>query len=551
METTKALYTKENLKSLDAKELEKVLEQARDLYYNTGEVIMDDATYDYGIELTGKDNPIGVKPRQDTRFPVLKHRIPMCSLNKAKNLSEVKGWIQAMKIDSAWLICEKKYDGLSLAVTYNKEGQLEHAILRGDGFEGEDVLQNAKKFLPETCTALVGTEFILRGEVVISKENFEKLPKDEYKNRRNCVSGIIRRLDGKHCELLDLICYDMIIPSLPEALKSEVIKLGTIQQLNCFKVAKVWFYSEQIFEDLAKERDGEYMIDGIVIKHNDSIKNMQVGVGANGNPLLQLAYKFPAEEGITYVSDVKWEINANKLTPVALVEPIAIQGSTISRVSLAGLNQFKKLNLHKNSKIHIKKANDVIPVIDKKVAIQDREGEIFTTPAFCEACGAPIVENEKGTQLYCSNKNCKGKLIYILANDLKSILKTKGFGKALIEQLVNSEKIKTIIGLFQLSPEDIANGSNMNLSRCKKFYETLHIALKNCTVDKLFLLFGIEGIGEKKLKEIQNFELKTVLAYSELECQSKFGKAAGSKFFNFKEEHFEEIKILENIKTRM
>ena len=203
-------------------DLEKLLERARDAYYNTGESIMSDAEYDLLQESTGKANPIGSKPRKDTRFPVLTHEIPMCSLNKAKTQVEVDGWINAMKIKPEWLICERKYDGLSLSITYNDMGQLENSILRGDGIEGENVIENAKKFIPDFCSRLIGRRYTIRGEVVISKTNFDKLPSGEYANRRNCVSGIIRRLDGKHCELLDLICYDIIIDGYD--LKSEVIK---------------------------------------------------------------------------------------------------------------------------------------------------------------------------------------------------------------------------------------------------------------------------------------------------------------------------------------
>ena len=292
----------------NTQEIDKLLEQARDAYYNSDTPIMSDAEYDAIQESTGKPNPIGVKPRQDTRFPVLRHEIPMCSLNKAKTQEEVDGWISTMKLDPAWLICEKKYDGLSLSVTYNVLGRMESAILRGDGFEGENVLDNVMKFVPSYCSKLVGKRFTIRGEVVISKTNFEKLPAGEYSNRRNCVSGIIRRLDGKHCELLELICYDMIIHDMPEALEYEVIKLGTMKQLGIFKIAKIWHYNPQVLLDLEKERDGEYLIDGIVIKHNDSKLTAKTGVGANGNPLLQIAYKFPSEAGVTHVLDVKWEI---------------------------------------------------------------------------------------------------------------------------------------------------------------------------------------------------------------------------------------------------
>lgn len=541
MDKTLKYYRKEDLNGVE--NLEAILEQARDLYYNTGEVIMDDATYDYGMELLGKPNPIGAKPRQDTRFPVLKHSIPMSSLNKAKNQMEVDGWIKAMKIDEPWLVCEKKYDGLSLSVTYDNTGWLKTAILRGDGIEGENVIENAKKFVPNFCSRVIGHQCTIRGEVVISKSNFDKLPKNEYKNRRNCVSGIIRRLDGKHCELLDLICYDIIFSENPNAFKSEVIKLGALKYLKVFKIAQIWHYNPQVLIDLEKERDGEYLIDGVVIKHNDSEKTRNVGNGANGNPLLQIAYKFPAEEGVTHITDVKWEIGkTRKFCPVCEVEPVTIQGSTIGRVSLASYNQFKKLGLAKNKKVYVKRVHDVIPQISASETaklVQDRELTPIEPITVCPHCNSPITirVNDKGeeTDLFCSNENCPEALIQILAENLKIKLKTKGFGESVCRQLVESGLVSNIADIYLLSAEQICAGTNMSEDRSNKFHTALHEALKSCS-DSVFLdLFNLEGVAAKSLKEITSkYSIDEILELSLEECINILKKAKGSSFFNSK-----------------
>lgn len=525
-------------------ELEALLEKARDAYYNTGETILSDAEYDLLQESTGKSNPIGAKPRQDTRFPVVKHEIPMCSLNKAKTQEEVDGWIASMKIDPCWLVCERKYDGLSLSVTYTSEGFLESAILRGDGFEGENVIANAKKFVPEVCPSLVGHRFTLRGEVVISKTNFDKLPKGEYANRRNSVSGIIRRLDGKYCELLDLICYDIIVHDKPEALISEAIKLGTIKQLQLFKVAQIWHYSSQVLLDLEKERDGEYMMDGVVIKHNDSILTKKKGIGANGNPLLQIAYKFPSEAGVTHVVDVKWEIGkTGKFTPVCEVEPVEIQGSTIGRVSLASYNQFKKLGLGKGKKVFIKRINDVIPQISASNTaklIQDRPTEAIEIPTVCPHCNSPITVrvNEKGeqTDLFCSNINCPEALVKALGDNLKNKLKTKGFGESVCKQLVESGKVSNLSDLYSLSAEELSSGSKMSKERAEKFYEVLHEALKNCSTSTFLDLFNLEGIAGKSLTDLtKDRSLEEILKLSQEECIQILKTSKGISFYNSRE----------------
>lgn len=538
------LYTKEQLKQLDPKQLQDVLENARDTYYNSGSVIMNDETYDYGIELTGKANPIGAKPRQDTRFPILRHEIPMYSLNKAKNQTELNGWINAMKIAESDLICEKKYDGLSLSITYGTDGYLENAILRGDGIEGENILNNAKKFVPEVSPKLIGHRYTIHGEVVISKTNFEKLPKGEYKNRRNSVSGIIRRLDGKYCELLDLICYDIILHTNPEILKHEIVKLGTLRQLQLFKVAQVWHYNSQVLLDLEKERDGEFLLDGVVIKHNDSIKTLKMGRGANGNPLLQIAYKFPSEEGITHVTDVKWELGkTRKFCPVCEIEPVTIQGSTISRVSLASYNQFKKLGLAKDKKVFIKRINDVIPQIsasNTEKLEQDRKLTAIDIPEVCPHCNAAITirVNEKGeeTDLFCSNESCPEALIMSLAENLKIKLKTKGFGEAVCRQLVDSGLVTNLADIYLLSKEQICAGTSMSPERSEKFYSVLHEALKTCS-DATFLdLFNLEGVASKSLKDLTaKYSLKEILDLDLDSCIAALKKAKGTSFYMSKE----------------
>lgn len=545
-----------NLNNIE--DLNNLLEKARDAYYNTGETIMDDATYDLLQESTGMPNPIGAKPRQDTRFPVLKHEIPMCSLNKAKTQTEVDGWIKAMKIDEPWLICERKYDGLSLSVTYGENGHLESAILRGDGFEGENVIDNVKKFIPEFCDRLINHRFILRGEVVISKTNFEKLPKNEYKNRRNCVSGIIRRLDGKYCELLDLICYDIKLPKQPDTLTSEVIKLGTIQQLQQFKVAQIWHYSPQVLLDLEKERDGEYMIDGVVIKHNDSVLTRKTGVGANGNPLLQIAYKFPSQAGVTYVTDVKWEIGkTGKFSPVLEIEPISVQGSTIGRVSLASYKQFKSYDLAKGKKVFIKRANDVIPILgasETAKLVQDRNMEKVEIPTQCPHCGSVISirVNEKGeqTDLFCSNENCPAVLIKALGENLKVKLKTKGFGESVCKQLVESGSVTNLSDLYLLDVDSICKGTNMSKERSEKFYTVLHEALKNCS-DATFLdLFNLEGVAAKSLKDITSkHTIDELLGMSLEDCMNLLKKAKGTSFFQSKEKLKEQIKKIQQLRV--
>ena len=168
----------------DISSLAKIQEEAKRAYYETGQPIMTDVEYDQLIDLN-KDTT-GIAP-QLGRFPVLKHEIPMCSLNKLKQVEEIDFWMQHAGQAPEEYILEPKYDGLSLSLTYNEAGTLEAATLRGDGFQGENVIDNARKLVPLQLAKSLGMRTIVRGEVVISAANWDVLPAGDYANRRNSV----------------------------------------------------------------------------------------------------------------------------------------------------------------------------------------------------------------------------------------------------------------------------------------------------------------------------------------------------------------------------
>lgn len=525
-------YTNEEIKDL--------LEKARDAYYNTGSPIMSDAEYDTLLEKLGEENPIGAKPRKSTRFEVLKHEIPMSSLNKSRTSEEVESWAASIGVTDlkSEVVIQPKLDGLSLEVVYDVFGKIQIACLRGDGIEGENVIENAIKFLPETITT-TGKRVVVRGEVVISQDNFDAINAGTYANRRNSVAGIIRRLDGKYCDKLTLVAYDIEFPGFAQ-LQTEELKLQVLNHLG-FEVPFCYSYDRDLLEKLEPERNGKYLLDGLVLKLNDVDKMKTLGFGANRNPIGHLAYKFPCKDGETYVIDVSWEVGkTGKITPVALVEPTTIQGSTISRVTLASYRQFKEHGLCKNKKVLVKRVNDVIPILSKSAVLtQDRELVALPEPTNCPGCGAAIskrITKNEVTDIFCSNPECPAALAILISEKLKNTLKTKGFGLSLVKELIDSGKIQNCTDIYKLSCEDIEQGSKLSKERAIKFHEMLHENLKSLEDWKFLDLFGLDGVAEKSLKALTSkYTLEEILKLSLEECIENLKTAKGKSFYDSKD----------------
>ena len=353
------------------KELENEIKKNQELYYNGNEVISDgefDALVDE-LQSLDPENPllttlIGADHTEG--FATIEHRILMGSQSKANTETEMNNWIST--INPKKVLGGFKMDGSSLEIWYD-DGIYTKAVTRGDGKTGDDVTENVRKMnyvpkkLKEKYTGVV------RGEVLLSRKNFEKYFKGKYKNCRNTATGVMKRIDGSDCDKLDVVVYDaQYLDNNKEFGTQE--KLVNFFEKNGFKVAEYKFfdnltgkkamdYLKEIFD---KFDDLEYDIDGIVWKQNEIDMN---DMRTNARPKTNIALKPAKVYKQTKLVNIEWQMKNGTLTPVAILEPVDLQGATIKRASLCNVACLEEMGIEIGHTVTICRCGMIIPKIVK------------------------------------------------------------------------------------------------------------------------------------------------------------------------------------------
>lgn len=346
------------------------LQAARKAYYNSGDVLMTDAEYDLLEDELRKIDPDneffnGVGEDSDSGFPKAKHTILMGSQAKANTVEEVRKWLAKQTSDQ--FLVEPKNDGISLELNY-ENGKLVSAITRGNGFIGDNVIENAKKMKGVLHTIDASMTCAVRGEVLLFHED-----KDEYfpemKNCRNAASGIFKRLDGAGSEHLTLVTYDIQYVDENKKFEKEIDKIDLLKKLG-FEVVEADVLTKPTAEQLmAKmneftiDKDFGFDIDGVVVKSN------KVDNGDLRNeirPKTQIAIKPSLKEYKTTLRDIEWSMTNSKLTPVAIFDGVEIDGATCKRASLANVRMLEDLDLDIGCEVIISRRNMIMPHIERR-----------------------------------------------------------------------------------------------------------------------------------------------------------------------------------------
>jgi len=363
------------------KELSEEIKAARLAYYNLNPILTDQA-YDALIDELKKLDPnhpeilaIGAPITQHTIWEKVKHIIPMGSLDKVKTSDEFRKWAEDAKVKN--FLITHKIDGSSLEVVY-RDGKLAMAVSRGDGTIGENITANAIQIpnLPKTIDIrIAGTdakEVIIRGEVVMLKEVFQRLYASEYANPRNTAAGKIRdkKNKGSDCANLTFIAYTIMCDGIP---KTEFYRFILLKNLGFeVPVCQAGDIDSiiQYHESVKANRDAvPYEIDGTVIRIND-VETQEALGDLNMRPRGQIAWKFDPYMGVSKIVNIKWQVgasNSGRITPVAVIEPINVGGVTITNISLHNLGVFNELKLKKGDKVLISRRSDVIPYIEENL----------------------------------------------------------------------------------------------------------------------------------------------------------------------------------------
>ena len=515
------------------KELREKTEYYAQKYYDEDKPEISDFEYDMlMLELKGleKEFPnlitsdsltqkVGGKVKEG--FKKVEHEIPLLSMQDIFSIEEIKDYIEKIikqaeenNIKNKNFVVETKIDGLTASIEYRK-GKLYRGSTRGNGLVGEDVTENLKTIanLPKTLTEDI--DITVRGEVFISKKDFEEMNKEReerqeelFANARNAAAGSLRQLDSNITKTRPLDIYVYNIQKInKEISNSHFEQLKYLEKLG-FNVNPIKIYCENIDEIIKaidkieqKRESLTFGIDGAVIKVDD-IKFREILGATAKNPRWQIAYKYPPEQKETKLLNIVCNVGrTGVITPLAILEPVYVAGSKISKTTLHNEDFIKEKDIKIGDTVIIQKAGDVIPEI-VKVKAEDRNGseQEFKMPKFCPICGAPTEREEGEAAVRCTGIECPAKLHRNLVHFVsRNAMNIDGLGENIIEQLLSKNLIKNIADIYSLKFEDIASLKKNG----KKFAENLINAIensKNNELHRLITALGIRHVGEKAAK---------------------------------------------------
>ena len=468
-------------------------------------------------------------------FNKVTHKIPMMSLSDVFSESEVIAFDERIRKEGITpeYMCELKIDGLSVSLLY-EGGKLVRAATRGDGTVGEDITHNAKtiKVIPLKLKEKVDIE--VRGEIFMNKETLVKLNEERKKhnqpllqNCRNAAAGSIRQLDSKVAAERKL---DNFIYHLPDPLDyglhthAEAIeymrKLGFKINPNNRLVKNINEVLEFI-EEKAKQRPTlPYDIDGIVIKVNSIEQQQKLGYTAK-YPKWATAYKFPAEEVLTKLTDIIFTVGrTGQITPNAVLEPVMVAGSTISRATLHNEDYVKEKDLKIGDVVSIRKAGDVIPeVVEVKKERRTGKEKDFEMITTCPMCNTNLVKKEGQVDYYCPNKKCPARsiesLIHFASRDAMNI---DGLGDRIMEDFYNFHFIATLADIYSLKnhEQDLTRLEGYGDKSVTNLLNAIEESKRN-SLERLLFGLGIPHVGAKtakilakKYKDLDNLMNATV-----------------------------------------
>ena len=549
------------------RELKRQINYYADKYYNDDSPEISDFEYDMLMvelrnlekqhpEYITNDSPTQVivaSGKADEKFSEVVHQVPLQSLQDVFDLQDVNEFVSRVQkeIKNPVYDVEPKIDGLSVALEY-EDGILIRGATRGNGLVGEDVTENIKTILtiPEKLSEPV--TITVRGEVYMSKEELmrineerEVLNEKKFANCRNAAAGSLRQLDAEVTANRNL---DIFIFNLQEIKNKEIKshyesieymkKLGFSVIPFCQKCSSI----EEIYQAISKigEMRGDlpYDIDGAVIKIDDLKQREELGTTTK-TPKWAVAYKYPPEKKETIIKDIIVQVGrTGAITPMAILEPVEVAGSTISKTTLHNEDFIIEKDIKIGDHVYIQKAGDVIPeVVDVLKEKRTGKEKTFKMPIKCPVCGSDTVREEGEAVRRCTGIECPAmlfrSLVHFASRDAMNI---DGMGPSIIEQLLDKNMIHNIADIYQLTKSQIMLLDRMG----EKSAENLITAIeksKNNSLDKLLNAFGIRHVGLRTAKILaQSFNDLDEMAnasYEEFLTINEIGEIMAESLINF------------------
>ena len=475
-------------------------------------------------------------------FKKVEHEVPLQSLQDVFNFEDVEDFCAKVKeqatklnINNPKFVVETKIDGLSAALEY-KQGKFVRGATRGNGQVGEDVTENLKtvKTIPMEINEKI--DITVRGEVFISKADFEKLnnereEKEEelFANSRNAAAGSLRQLDSKITKSRPLDIYIFNVQKIEgKNFNSHFEELEYLEKLG-FNVNPVRIPCKDVkevikaIEKIGKDREGlTFGIDGAVVKVDDLHLREILGTTAK-TPKWAVAYKYPPEKKETLLKDIICNVGrTGVITPMAILEPVQVAGSTISKTTLHNEDFIKDKDLKIGDVVVIQKAGDVIPeVVEVVKSKRTGKEKDFTMPKVCPVCGAPAVREEGEAAIRCTGIECPAKLYRNLVHFVsREAMNIDGLGENIIGQLLDNGLISNIADIYTLKFEDIASLKKNGTKFAQNLIDSIE-ASKSNELYRLITALGIRHVGSKASKTLaKKFKSIDNLAKADFETLS-------------------------------
>ncbi|EAF3263613.1 NAD-dependent DNA ligase LigA [Listeria monocytogenes] len=512
-------------------ELINILDQYSYDYYVIDNPTVEDAEYDQKMQELLKieeAHPEWVTPESPSKrvggevlegFKKVAHDTPMLSLANAFNQEDLADFDRRIRDkvgDDIAYMCELKIDGLAVSLQY-ENGKYKQGATRGDGTIGEDITANLRTIRSIPMKLQKDYSIEVRGEAFMPKRSFQKLNeiREEegqmlFANPRNAAAGSLRQLDTKIAASRNLDIFLYAVADFGEmGVETHSAGLDMLETLGlkvnkerrlCNSLEEVYAYIEEWTE---KRAGLAYDIDGIVLKLNNLEQQRQMGNTVK-SPRWSIAYKFPAEEVPTKLLDI--ELNVGRtgvITPTAVLEPVRVAGTTVSRASLHNEDLITEKDIRIGDTVLIKKAGDIIPEVIKSIS-EKRSGseEPFHMPKNCPACDSELVRLEEEVALRCINPKCpaqiKEGLIHFVSRNAMNI---DGLGEKVIIQLFSQHLIKDVADLFFLSKEKLLELERMGEKSVTNLLASIEASKQN-SLEKLLFGLGIRHVGAKAAKSL-------------------------------------------------
>lgn len=468
----------------------------------------------------GETNNLGTG--QGEGFPRIRHRYPMLSLANTYSREEVEDWVRKLPANVE-IVAELKYDGLSISLWY-ENGKLVHAVTRGDGTEGDDVLPNIKTItsIPQTLTN-TPKRLELRGEVLLPWERFEALNKQReeqeeplFANPRNAASGTLKLQDSKEVARRGLTCYlyYMLGEELPGKTHYERLELARKWGFPVSDAIKVCKNVDEVMAFIAywdtERKNLPVATDGIVLKVNDLAEQEELGYTAK-SPRWAIAYKFAAERQLTLLKQITYQVGrTGVVTPVANLEPVQLSGTMVQRATLHNEDFIRQLGIQEGDKVYVEKGGEIIPKIVGKEerptpTLPHREGENtnYQFITHCPECGTKLVRVEGEAAWRCPNEvSCppqlKGKLEHFVSRKAMNI---EGLGSETIALLYDKGLLHSIADIYSLKQEDLAAQERLGDKSAQNILQAIE-GSKQVPWARVLFALGIRMVGETTAKKI-------------------------------------------------